>query len=165
MLGALNQLLNDDKEINIINDRFVISRNLLEFYDRFIQISNVTSIVLVDANKKIIDKKYYLFILVSIVACFINPIIGLLLLGFCGYMIYQIFQYNSSLGKNVYINLSSGQYLFIRFKEEAFAREVVDILKKQISHPNNQSVSVSVENSTVSFGDHSPIEVGVTKDE
>ena len=68
-----------------------------------------------------------------------------------------LFKGIKKLGKNLYINLVSGYYIVINFKNVTFAYKIMETIENYLNGSNESSVSINVQDSVITFGDDSPI--------
>lgn len=147
----------DNNELEKVTKELKINNQIIELRDRIIQLNHVESVSIVEPPHRKINSNVMLLFLAGILLLFFNAIIALIILAFCGYYFYSVVDENNNLGKNVYINLSSGYYVVINFKNLAIARQTVDVLKDYLNGHNKNITLINVENSNITIGDDSPI--------
>lgn len=93
------------EELEEISTDFKINRNIIEFRNRIIQLSNIESISLVEPPHQKTNRFAIIFLLVGLVMLSFNIFIGIIIIGICCYYFYSIINTNNNLGKSIYINL------------------------------------------------------------
>lgn len=154
-----SRLLRDEKEMDRISKSFTVSDDVIEYEDSIIQLRNVERVSLRDPDKM----KFGKILLFSVIGLIISSQIkwlGLLTFILILWIILYIFlivQYNQNLGKIIYIDLCSGNYLAISFQEEDFAKKIVEMIKTHIESHSNKTFSVNILDSKIVVGNNNAI--------
>ena len=146
-----------DNELEIITDSFKINKNIIELNSRIIQVCNIESISMVEPKKKGITIGVFIGFIIGLALLSYQPLVGTIVIGLSAFYIYCIVQGNKKLGKNLYINLVSGYYIVINFKNVTFAYKIMETIENYLNGSNESSVSINVQDSVITFGDDSPI--------
>ena len=154
----LKQLFStQDNELEIITDSFKINKNIIELNSRIIQVCNIESMSMVEPKKKGITIGVFIGFIIGLALLSYQPLVGTIVIGLSAFYIYCIVQGNKKLGKNLYINLVSGYYIVINFKNVTFAYKIMETIENYLNGSNESSVSINVQDSVITFGDDSPI--------
>lgn len=150
----------NENELEEITDEFKINTNILEFRNRIVQISNIESVSIVEPAKKGFNNRVIIGFIIGLAAIAFQILIGIAILALCAFYVYSVSNSNKNLGKNIYINLVSGYYIFINCKDTDFAKRIVSVLKDYLNGANTRPVFVNINDSNVTFGEKSPINEG-----
>lgn len=159
----------ENKDISILNsDHIKIEKNVIEMDDSIIQISNLTSVSLRLPPKEPYNTFCSFGFIAGILFSYYSiqssngftTLIGLAMIGFCGYFIFKTRKRNDDLGKNIIIATSSGRNFRINSKDDKFSLKVIDVLRNLMNNPNdNNKIFVNLDklnilnNGNIVYGD------------
>ena len=112
---------------------------------------------MVEPKKKGITIGVFIGFIIGLALLSYQPLVGTIVIGLSAFYIYCIVQGNKKLGKNLYINLVSGYYIVINFKNVTFAYKIMETIENYLNGSNESSVSINVQDSVITFGDDSPL--------
>lgn len=129
--------MNYQADINVLSSPVLkIEKNVIEMDDAIIQINNIASVSL-RFPPKYTYSPYAIGIFIISIMLFLgtvnNPgttsIICLVSAAISGYMLYNVWEKNKNLGKNIIISTGSGGYFWINSKDDEFSLKVIDVIR------------------------------------
>lgn len=137
-------------DVNILKSKELkIEKNVIEMDDSIIQISNVTSVSLRYPPKYTNNNATIVGLILGFLLLFGGgkySLVGIFLLGICGYLIYRVWEKNQDLGKNIIIATGGGGYFWINSKDDSFSLKVIDVIRNLMNDPNkNSDILINLE--------------------
>ncbi|EOH72843.1 DUF6232 family protein [Enterococcus malodoratus] len=129
----------------------IIKNNVLHFDQISIQISNISRVYTGSRKLKLPISIIIVFI-VSLMLLGLQPLIGLIGAVLSGAYLFSIYKHYSNSKQYLVINLNSGQYYSINFKDKDFMEQVRSALEKAFS--KNTSATVNIAEQKIINGDH-----------
>lgn len=157
IMDIINLLSGDSKQLQEITNSLRLNASIIEYDESVIQMSNVESVTICEPPHKTVNITYFIFLLLGFYTLSFNFLFGLFIIALCGAYMYYLIWYNQNLGKNIYINLVSGTYLKINFKDPNFALEIVNVFKEYLNDSKQSTTVINIEKSNITFGDNSSI--------
>ncbi|MDH8679262.1 hypothetical protein QE109_13980 [Fusibacter bizertensis] len=159
-MEQLKNLFSSDEKV-IDTPIMKVKGNVLAFNDYFLQISNISQVSIAPGSKRNYPVSAIAAVLGGLLIIslksFIAILIGLMVAGFGGYMLYNTYTKNSNSGENMVIHLNSGSIFYINFKERTFLNKVMEVLK-DCSNSSKSNYVIDVKNSVITVGDENKIE-------
>ncbi|MCR0205542.1 hypothetical protein MKC66_12515 [[Clostridium] innocuum] len=129
--------MNYQADINVLSSPVLkIEKNVIEMDDAIIQINNIASVSL-RFPPKYTYSPYAIGIFIISIMLFLGTvnnlgttsIICLVSAAISGYMLYNVWEKNKNLGKNIIISTGSGGYFWINSKDDVFSLKVIDVIR------------------------------------
>lgn len=150
-------------EKKVIDTPYIkIKENILIFENYILQISSISRISIVPVEKVKYPIMPFVLVIIGLMALTtMNPIgliIGILLTGYGGFVIYKIYTDNSNRGNHLVIELNSGGTFRILFRDWEFLHEVMGVLQESIIEKTKET-RIDITNSIISYGDKSAVTI------
>ncbi|MBB6214126.1 hypothetical protein HNQ80_000195 [Anaerosolibacter carboniphilus] len=161
LLNNFEKLLqNEEKAIN--TPSLQIKGNVLSFKDYFIQISNISQVSIAPVAKQPYPILAFVLIVFGLMLFTVDSsfgvMLGMLLAGYGGYILYKVHTRNANRGDNLTIGLNSGSVFRFNFKNREFLDEVMEVLQS-CANNRNSNVIIDFQNSVVTMGDQNRVVV------
>lgn len=158
-MSFLNELLKDKNEVEAITDSIRLSDSVLEISDTIIQLKNIESISLEKTNNRPYPVAAIIGLVIGLILLSNNDtmFVGLIVTVFCGFVLYNTYEFNKKIVKNVYIYLTSGRFIVLLVNENQFAKEILNTFHKHFNGSDKRAVVINIKDSNVTYGDNSSI--------
>lgn len=124
-----------NKEVKLQTSEITIYKNALLYEDAVVQLSNISQIKIGPMPRKSYQAWAIvgaiigaLIFLTSISENFKLALIGLVIAGFCAYMLYSVYDANRSLGEYLMLSLNCGTDLLFYCDNPKFLRDIRDVM-------------------------------------
>lgn len=122
---------NSQKE-KIITRELKINKNVFIYNETVIPLCNISRISVAGAVKEPYQLIHLIMIFVGLVFLFTKSIvpllIGMVLIGLGGWLLYRTYQANQNLGEFLVLNLNSGKDIYLYSTDHDFTVEIMDVI-------------------------------------
>lgn len=130
-----------------------ISGNVMKFPDYFIQLSSVAQVSTSPARKQEYPRYALVCVAIGVLMLLSKQgtllLVGLVLIGFGGWTMYQIHQSNTEAGNDVYLQLNSGTSFTLNCPNKETADRIMTALSKCVN-TRDENLTINCMNGNVS---------------
>ena len=128
------QMINigNNQQEKIVTKELKINKKVFIYNETVIPLCNISRISVADAPKKPYSLWYFAVVVLGFLLLGTGSgtgvLIGLMLLGGVGFIIYNTYKVNQDVHEYLVLNLNSGQNIFLYSKDHSFTIKVMDVI-------------------------------------